>query len=133
MTVPVTWNSTMTQSSRPVSSRVATMTTWISDRGDREGVVAGERRVVGVPEPRGDDHGEQRGAEDARPRLLRAEHEELDEPRTDAALDAPASSRCARAVDGPLDRGELPPRARSQSRAPSPRRHSALAAPAAMP
>ena len=86
MTVPVTWNSTMTQSSRPVSRRVATMTTWISDRRDREGVVPGEHRVVGIPEARGHDHDEQGGAEDARPRLLRAEHEELDEARADAAL-----------------------------------------------
>jgi len=73
------------------------------DRGDREHVVARERCVVGVPEPRRDDRDQQQRSEHAGPGLFEHEHGELDEPRADAAIGGVAEDAVSDRVDALLE------------------------------
>ena len=73
---------------------------------DREGVVAGEGGVIGVPEPHCDDRHEQQRAEEAGPRLFGAEDEELDEPAPRAARRCTIEQPVGGVVDPLLDGGE---------------------------
>ena len=50
------------------------------DGGEGQEIVPGQCGVVGIPEARRQDHGEERGAEDAGPGLLEAEDGKLHEP-----------------------------------------------------
>ncbi len=71
--------------------------------GDGECVVAGEHRIVGVPQTRGDDQDQQRRPEDARPRLLDDEHRELDQAGADAVRRGIAEEAMSPRVDASLE------------------------------
>jgi hypothetical protein len=73
------------------------------DRGERQEVVPRERRVVGIPESRREQHGQQQRAEDAGPRLLEHERGELDERAADASGREPAERLPRPRVECELD------------------------------
>ena len=94
MTVPVTWNSTITHSSRPDSSRVATITIWITTAAIVRKSLRASAASSGYQSRAATITTQQRRAEDARPRLLEDEHADLEQrPR---ALRLPAHRRAAR-------------------------------------
>jgi hypothetical protein len=72
----------------------------------RKEIVAGKAGVVRPEQSRGDDERQHRGAEQAGPCLLQAEHQELDQRSVKAVRRKPVEHLMGGSVDPCFDRGE---------------------------
>ena len=71
--------------------------------GQKQEIIAGERRIVGPQKPGADDQRQHCPAEEARPGLLETEHDELDQRARKAASRKPVENRMRGGVDPRLE------------------------------